>query len=74
MGEVEDAVDALELACESLAGLLDDLLDDAVDATYGGDDPDLVADAYLSVGALVALEGELLAAGLLLLEALELDV
>lgn len=38
-------------------GLFNYLAADAVDATYGGDDPDVVANTYLTVGTEVAEEG-----------------
>ena len=71
--EVEDAIDRTQVAGKGGTGLLDNLLDDAVDATDGWDDPHLVADTDLTVSTFEALEGILFAAWLLLLQTLELD-
>jgi hypothetical protein len=40
-------------------GLFNYLAADAVDAAYGGDDPDIVANAYLTVGTHIAEEKSL---------------
>ena len=75
MREVEDAVDAFNLVTtKGCTSLFDNLLDDAVDATYGRDDPDFVADAYLTIGTHIALEGELLTRWLIFLQSLDVDV
>ncbi len=59
VGKSEDAVDTLG------SGLSVDavhyLLDDAVDASHCGDDPELVADAYLPVGTHIAAKCRFLA-------------
>jgi hypothetical protein len=75
MWEVEDAIDTFNLVTsESSLGLLDDLLDDAIDTSYGRDDPNLVTNADLSVWTYIALEGKLLARWLVFLETLDMDV
>lgn len=75
MGEVEDAVDAFNLVTtKGSTSLFDNLFDDTVDATYGRDDPDLVADAYLAIGTNIALEGELLTRWFIFLQSLDVDV
>ena len=75
MGEVEDAVDAFNLVTtKGCTSLFDDLLDDAVDTTYGRDDPDFVADAYLAIRTHIALEGELFTRWLIFLQSLDVDV
>ena len=75
MGEVEDAVDAFDLvATKCGTSLFDNLLDDAVDTSYCRDDPYLVADAYLTIGTYIALEGELFTCWLIFLQSLDVDV
>ncbi len=54
MWESEDAVHAFSLSLG--VETVDNLLCDAVDTAYGGDYPDFVADADLTVGTLVAHE------------------